>query len=259
MSSLNRTPSGGLLRHLNLHRVSLPLVALVGAVGIFAPDVLSGAADALTESVFGALDWFFMASVTALLVLAAWLALGPHGNIRLGKEDDRPEFSTASWLAMLFAAGMGVGLLFWGVAEPMIHFSSPPVGDGGTARAARQAMVITNFHWGFHAWAIYGLAAMVLAGPARSVNPRAGGGGPATALTTVGKHLDRQQVEALAKATRVAEAPDPVLPSAWRVSPSPAADQPHPGSSQAVLDTSLNLAAVSFVVWLLFLLRRERE
>ena len=100
---------------------------------------------------------------------------------------------------------------------------------------------------------------VVLAGPARSVNPRAGGGGPATALTTVGKHLDRQQVEALAKATRVAEAPDPVLPSAWRVSPSPAADQPHPGSSQAVLDTSLNLAAVSFVVWLLFLLRRERE
>ncbi len=156
-------PGRGVLRHLNLHRISLPLVAAIGAVGIFAPKVLSGAADALTESVFGALDWFFMASVTALLVLAIWLAFGRHGSIRLGRPGERPEFSTASWLAMLFAAGMGVGLLFWGVAEPMIHFSSPPVGEGGTAKAARQAMVITNFHWGFHAWAIYGLAAMVLA------------------------------------------------------------------------------------------------
>ena len=141
----------------------MPLCAAVAIWGILAPDSLAAAANAVTSTTFKALDWFFMSSVTALLVLSGWLAAGRHGRIRLGADDDKPEFSTASWLAMLFAAGMGVGLLFWGVAEPMIHFTSPPIGEARTAAAARQAMVITNFHWGLHAWAIYAMAALVLA------------------------------------------------------------------------------------------------
>ena len=78
-------------------------------------------------------------------------------------DDEQPEFSTASWIAMLFAAGMGSGLLFWGVAEPIYHFAGPPGMDGATPEAARQAFVITNFHWGLHAWAIYGCCALVIA------------------------------------------------------------------------------------------------
>ncbi len=100
---------------------------------------------------------------------------------------------------------------------------------------------------------------VVLAGPARAAMPPAGGGGPAAALPIRGKHLARKQVEALAKATRVAEAPDPVLPSAWSVRSPATGDQPDQGNGLAMLDTSLNLAAVSFVAWLLFLLRRRRK
>ena len=99
---------------------------------------------------------------------------------------------------------------------------------------------------------------VVLAGPARGAMTPAGGGGPAAALPTRGKHLDRKLVEALARATGVPEAPDPVLPSAWSVRPVTGAEQQDQGSGLEVLDTSLNLAAISFVAWLFFLLRRRR-
>lgn len=101
--------------------------------------------------------------MTFFLLVSLYVAFSKYGRLRLGADDERPEFSTASWLGMLFAAGMGVGLLFWGVAEPIIHFSSPPTGEGGGAGAARAAMVQTNFHWGIHAWAIYAVAGLVLA------------------------------------------------------------------------------------------------
>ena len=89
------------------------------------------------------------------------IAASDFGNIRLGPDDAEPEFSFVSWTAMLFAAGMGIGLMYFGVGEPMQHFLKPPTVDPGTAAAAREAMLMTFFHWGFHAWAIYGL--MVLA------------------------------------------------------------------------------------------------
>lgn len=91
------------------------------------------------------------------------MAFGPYSHIRLGKDEDRPEFSILSWLAMLFAAGMGAGLLFWGVAEPIFHYLSPPGMEGKTPEAARMAMIISNLHWGLHAWAIYGVCALVIA------------------------------------------------------------------------------------------------
>ena len=146
-----------------LFRVSLLLCAGAATWGIVSPASLSHAAEVLTSTAFRALDWFFMTSVTGFLIVSLYLALGRHGTIKLGADDDEPEFSTGSWLSMLFAAGMGVGLLFWGVAEPMTHFSSPPIGEGGTPQAARLALVITNFHWGLHAWACYGVGALVLA------------------------------------------------------------------------------------------------
>ena len=127
------------------------------------PDALESATTLLTSTVFRSLDWFYLASVTAFLAIALFLAFGPYGHVRLGKDAEKPEFSTLSWLAMLFSAGMGAGLLFWGVAEPMSHFANPPLGEPLTPTAARQAMVLANFHWGLHAWAIYCLAALVLA------------------------------------------------------------------------------------------------
>ncbi len=152
--------SKGLLSTFNL------AVGGCGAVAIFGitqPEALERGASLLTSTVFRAVDWFYMASVTAFLGIALWLAFSKYGSRRLGRDDERPEFSTISWLAMLFSAGMGAGLLFWAVAEPMSHFSSPPTGDAETARAARQAMVLANFHWGLHAWAIYCMAALALA------------------------------------------------------------------------------------------------
>jgi glycine betaine transporter len=104
-----------------------------------------------------------MLTTSAMLVLGIYLAASRFGRIRLGPDDEKPEFSTASWLSMLFAAGMGTGIMYWGVAEPVTHFISAPGADPGTAAAARNALVLTAFHWGLHAWAIYSLAALVLA------------------------------------------------------------------------------------------------
>lgn len=152
-----------LVEWVSLYRVSLICCLAVAGYALVDPDSLSSAVELITSRTFRALDWFFMLSVTGFLVMSLWLALGRYGKIRLGDADERPEFSRTSWFAMLFAAGMGGGLLFFGVAEPVTHFASPPVGSGGTAAAARQAMIITHFHWGLHAWAVYCIGALVLA------------------------------------------------------------------------------------------------
>ena len=137
--------------------------AMIAAWGIIDPDHLAAVADGVTGIAFSAIGWFFMGCVTLFLVVCLWLGFSRFGKLRLGPPDEAPEFSTLSWLSMLFAAGMGVGLIFWGVAEPVTHFATPPVGPGGTPEAARDAMVLTNFHWGLHAWAIYAMAGLVLA------------------------------------------------------------------------------------------------
>lgn len=108
-------------------------------------------------------SWFYVLAVGMFLVLLLGLAFSDYGRIRLGPDDARPEFSFASWLAMLFAAGMGIGLMYFGVGEPMMHFLAPPQAAAATPAAAREAMVTTFFHWGFHAWAIYAIVGLVLA------------------------------------------------------------------------------------------------
>ncbi len=108
-------------------------------------------------------SWFYVLVVGMFLILLLVIAFSHFGNIRLGPDDARPEFSFTSWLAMLFAAGMGIGLMYFGVGEPMSHFVSPPQATPLTQVAAREAMVTTFFHWGFHAWAIYAIVGLVLA------------------------------------------------------------------------------------------------
>ena len=143
--------------------LSVLICGAIGLWGMLAPDALAGAANALTGFALTTLDWFFLMLCTSFLVLGGALALGPYGKIKLGADDDEPEFSTVSWIAMLFAGGMGAGLLFWGPAEPIYHFTDPPGLTGGTPEAARLAMVLTNLHWGLHAWSIYAVCALVIA------------------------------------------------------------------------------------------------
>lgn len=143
--------------------VSMALSLAIGVWGVVDPDSMTGAALGFTNYVLTGVSWAWLALCTSFLILSAYMAFGPYGSIRLGKDDEEPEFSTVSWIAMLFAGGMGSGLLVWGAAEPMYHYISPPGAEGGTSAAARQALVITNLHWGFHAWAIYGVCALVIA------------------------------------------------------------------------------------------------
>ena len=144
--------------------VSIALTFLFGIWGLLQPESMTGSAMHVVDYVLHQLGWLYLLFCTGFLFLAGFLAFGRYGHLRLGKDDERPEFSTASWLAMLFAAGMGCGLLFWGVAEPIYHFASPPGGvEARTPEAARLAMVLANLHWGLHAWSIYAVCALVLA------------------------------------------------------------------------------------------------
>lgn len=107
--------------------------------------------------------WFYMLCVAFFLVFIVSIAFTRWGHIKLGPDHADPQYSFPAWFAMLFSAGYGIALLFFGVAEPVLHYSSPPAGAGETVDAAKQAMQIAFFHWGFHIWAIYGLVGLVLA------------------------------------------------------------------------------------------------
>jgi choline/glycine/proline betaine transport protein len=107
--------------------------------------------------------WLFVFSVNFILIFVIYLAFSKFGKIRLGGKDAEPEFKTVSWFSMLFSAGMGIGLLFWSVAEPITHFGAPPNADANTIEAAREAMNFSFLHWGFHPWAIYALVGLALA------------------------------------------------------------------------------------------------
>ncbi|SDB59308.1 choline/glycine/proline betaine transport protein [Desulfonatronum thiosulfatophilum] len=110
-----------------------------------------------------AAGWFYVLSVAVFLIFVVLLALSGYGRIKLGPDHSEPGYSYLSWFAMLFSAGMGIGLMFFGVAEPVMHYMTPPVGEPATVAAAREAMKITFFHWGVHAWAIYAVIAISLA------------------------------------------------------------------------------------------------
>jgi len=151
-------------------QICLP-VFLSSAVLILAFVMLGALFPEASSEVFGAVQswitdtfgWFYMFAVAVFLVFAVSIAVSPYGRVKLGPDDSEPDFSYTSWFAMLFSAGMGIGLMFFGVAEPIMHWNSPPMGEGGTVDAAREAMNITFFHWGVHAWSIYAVVGLTLA------------------------------------------------------------------------------------------------
>ena len=117
----------------------------------------------LQSSIVASFGWYYALVVTLLLVYALWLLLGRFRTVRLGPPGSRPDFGYASWFAMLFSAGMGTGIVFWGVAEPLYHYAEPPSGAGSGPQAARLAMQYAYFHWGLHAWAIYAIFGAAMA------------------------------------------------------------------------------------------------
>lgn len=140
------------------------VIALLLVIGTISNPELAGEAFATTlnylTKTFG---WFYMLAVAFFLVFIVTVAISSWGKTKLGPDHAEPQYSFPAWFAMLFSAGYGIALLFFGVAEPVLHYASPPQGAPETVDAAKQAMQIAFFHWGFHIWAIYGLTGLVLA------------------------------------------------------------------------------------------------
>jgi glycine betaine transporter len=146
------------------------VAAILSAVfvlwGILFTDNLAAVFDAvLFNFLVPNFGWVFILSSFGFLAFSLYLAFSRYGKIRLGGQEEQPEFSTVSWIAMMFSAGMGIGLMFFGVAEPLSHMSSPPAGtaEAGTREAAQVAMEYSYFHWAFHPWAIYAVMGLALA------------------------------------------------------------------------------------------------
>lgn len=108
-------------------------------------------------------SWFYVLTVASILFFVIYLSISKYGNIKLGPDHAMPDYKLITWLSMLFAAGMGIGLMFFGVAEPLMHYMAPPSADPDSLQAVKEAMKITFLHWGLHAWAIYAIVALILA------------------------------------------------------------------------------------------------
>ncbi len=141
---------------------SAGFVLVFTIIGASSGDSMGGLAANILAFITSNFSWLFLWSMTLFLLFCSWLLVSKAGRLRLGPDDEPPDFNMLTWLCMLFSAGMGIGLLFYGVAEPMMHYTSPPTGQGGTPEAARQAMVITFFHWGINAWSVYAVVALAL-------------------------------------------------------------------------------------------------
>ncbi|MHA7853519.1 BCCT family transporter [Marinobacter shengliensis] len=140
------------------------VVALLLVVGTISNPELAGEAFSATLAwITDTFGWFYMLSVAIFLVFIVSVGASKWGNIKLGPDHAEAQYSFPEWFAMLFSAGYGIALLFFGVAEPVLHYATPPAGAPETVDAAKQAMQIAFFHWGFHIWAIYGLVGLVLA------------------------------------------------------------------------------------------------
>lgn len=145
----------------------LSVLIVAGFVGTTAayPEIVEKIAQRVLDATATNLGWMYLFATTGFVFFVGALALSKFGNIRLGPDDELPEFSFKSWLAMIFSGGMGVGLVFWGVAEPMMHFNKPPLGIGvpRTAEAAQLGMKYAFFHWGLHQWANFTVVGLAIA------------------------------------------------------------------------------------------------
>ncbi len=166
----NLVASSGLFKGMNpLMGIASMVMILVFVLYTISDVEASGAVfSAGKDFIIGTMDWFYVIVVNAALFFVFWLMVSRFGDVKLGKPDDEPDFSTFSWICMLFSAGLGSGLIYWGVAEPMYHIQGSPFleqagGEPGSTQAAVKAVTVTNFHWGFHGWGLYVLVGLSLA------------------------------------------------------------------------------------------------
>lgn len=148
----------------NVFYITIGLIILAVGYGVLASDSFEIVTTTIKKFVAASFGWYYMMIMSVLLALSIFLIFSPFGKIRLGKNTDRPEFSTVTWIAMLFSAGMGIGLVFYGAAEPLSHFAiNPATKEPNTDAAFKEALRESFFHWGLHVWAMYGIVALALA------------------------------------------------------------------------------------------------
>lgn len=145
---------------------SIIIIGLIAFAAVYGATGGGSLFDTLNSAVTAGVGWWYILAATGFVLFAIFCGVTRIGNIRLGRDDEEPEFGVLSWFAMLFSAGMGIGLVFYGVAEPLSHYVTPPEAGGvpgSTDAAANQALELTMFHWGLHAWAIYVVVGLGLA------------------------------------------------------------------------------------------------
>lgn len=143
--------------------VSAIIVFAIVLIGVFIPTQFGEFTNTIKLWITDKLGWYYLILTTIIVFFCIFLIFSPIGKLKLGRPNDKPEFNTVSWFAMLFSAGMGIGLVFYGAAEPISHFASPPNADPQSTEAFTESLRSTFFHWGFHAWAVYGVVALALA------------------------------------------------------------------------------------------------
>ncbi|MCB1169276.1 MAG: BCCT family transporter, partial [Leptospiraceae bacterium] len=151
--------------HLNpyVSVLSAALIFIFVSLGVSMPNTMKDYFGHVQDFIGTNMGWFYILCVGFYVIFVIWLYFSPYGRIRLGPDDEKPQFSYMSWFAMLFSAGMGIGLVFYSVAEPMTHYLHPPIGTPRTIESAQRSMITTFFHWGLHAWAIYIVMGLALA------------------------------------------------------------------------------------------------
>lgn len=147
----------------NVFLTTVIIIAVFLATVLLAPNAFELMTEQLNQWVTRSFSWFYVLAVAIFLIALIGIAISNMGKIKLGPDHSVPSYSNASWFAMLFTAGMGIGLMFFGVAEPIMHYVTPPAGEPETIQAAQQSMRVTFFHWGLHAWAIYTIVGLSLA------------------------------------------------------------------------------------------------
>ena len=157
---------------MNNSGISRTLIAVSGMIlllfiawGIILPENFTELTTNASGYIVATFRWYYILIFSVFLYFCVGIAISPWGKIRIGKDSDRPEFSGLSWISMLFAAGMGIGLVFWSIAEPMWHFAGNPYlaeGEALSPAAAETAMLLTIFHWGLHPWAVYSIVGLAM-------------------------------------------------------------------------------------------------
>ncbi|ALS79894.1 MULTISPECIES: BCCT family transporter [Planococcus] len=144
--------------------ITFALVILTVAFGVIAPQAFESATGSIRNFINTTFGWYYLLIMAILMIFVIIIIVSPYGKIRLGKDSDRPEFSTFSWISMLFSAGMGIGLVFYGASEPLSHFAvQPATAVPGTDEAFKESLQRTFYHWGIHVWTMYGMVALSLA------------------------------------------------------------------------------------------------